>query len=84
MRLVREVEFMKPEEYRNLQFQFETASVFFGIGDEESGYWYLKLLFDDGRTHCDKFIYAKYAEIDNNFDNHRKEERFQNLIRGAN
>ena len=81
-RIVRDVEFIKPEEYRDLQVQLEMASIFFGIGDEESGYHYLESLFNDGQTQKDKFVYAKYTEIDRNFNKYRNEKRFQNLIQG--
>ncbi len=80
--LVREIEIMKPEEYRDLQFQFEMASIFFGIGDEELGFRYLESLFADGQAKSDKFIYAKFAEIDKNFSNYRNEQRFQKLFQG--
>jgi tetratricopeptide (TPR) repeat protein len=81
-RIVRDVEFIKPEEYRDLPFHLELASVFFGIGDEESGYRYLESLFTDRQTQKDKFVYAKYTEIDRNFNSYRNEAKFQNLIRG--
>jgi TolB-like protein/TPR repeat protein len=81
-RIVREVEFIKPEEYMDLQFHFEMASIFFGIGDEDSGYRYLESLFNDEQNQRDKFLYSKYTKIDRNFDNYRNKARFQNLIRG--
>jgi tetratricopeptide (TPR) repeat protein len=80
--IVREIEIMKPEEYRDLPFQFEMASIFFGIGDEEVGFRYLESLFADGQAKNDRFIYAKFAEIDKNFDNFRNEQRFQKLFQG--
>lgn len=84
IRIIRDVEFMKPEEYRDLQFQFEMASVYFGVGNEVSGYRYFESLFEDQQTQRDKFIYAKLTELDGNFDKYRNEEKFQNLIRGVN
>jgi tetratricopeptide (TPR) repeat protein len=81
-KIIREIEFIKPEDYRDLQVQLEMASIFFGIGDEESGYRYLESLFKDGRTKNDKFLNTKYLEIDKNFDNYRNEEKFQNILQG--
>ena len=81
-RIVRDVEFLKPEEYRDYQVQIELASIFFGIGDGDLGYQHLESLFKDRQTQKDKFIYSKLTEIDRNFDNYRHEERFKNLIRG--
>ena len=81
-RIIREIEFIKPEEYRDLLFQLELASIFFGIGDEESGFRHLESLFTDEQNQRDKYIYAKLTDIDRNFDNYRNEARFQNLIRG--
>jgi tetratricopeptide (TPR) repeat protein len=81
-KIIREIEFIKPEDYRDLQVQLEMASIFFGIGDEESGYRYLESLFKDGQTKNDKFLNTKYLEIDKNFDNYRNEEKFQNILQG--
>jgi TolB-like protein len=81
-KIIREIEFIKPEDYRDLQVQLEMASIFFGIGDEESGYQYLESLFKDGRTKNDKFLNTKYLEIDKNFNNYRNEEKFQNILQG--
>lgn len=81
-RIIRDVEFLSPDEYRDLPFHFELASIFFGIGDEDSGYRFLDLLFNDEPTKNDKFIYSMYIDIDKNFDNYRNDIRFQNLIRG--
>jgi tetratricopeptide (TPR) repeat protein len=83
-RILREIEIMKPEEYRDLQVQLEMASIFFGTGDEESGYRYLELLFNDGQTQRERFVYLKFTEIDRNFDNYRNETKFQNLFQGEN
>jgi tetratricopeptide (TPR) repeat protein len=83
-RVVREIEFIKPEDYRDLQVQLEMASIFFGIGDEESGYRYLELLCNDGQTQRDRFVYFKFTEIDRNFDNYRNEARFQKILQGEN
>ncbi len=84
VRLISEVEFIQPEEYRDLPFHLEMASIYFGIGDDQSGYKYLESLFTDEQTQCDKFINSKYMDIDRNFDNYRNERRFQNLTRGEN
>jgi len=81
-RVVREIKIMRPAEYRDVLFQLEMASIFFGIGDEEPGYQYLESLFTDGQTQKDKFVYAKYMEIDRNFDNYRNEAKFQNILQG--
>ena len=81
-RIVRDVEFIKPEEYRDLPFYLEMASIFFGIGDKESGYKHLESLFNDRQNQRDRFLYSKYMEIDKNFDKYRNEEKFQNLMRG--
>lgn len=80
--LVREIELMKPEEYRDLPFLFEMASIFFGIGEEEPGYRYLESLFADEQARNDRFIYAKFAEIDRNFDSYRNKQNFQKLFQG--
>jgi TolB-like protein len=80
--IIKEAEFIKPEEYRDLPFHLEMASVFFGIGDEESGYKYLKLLFNNGKAKKDKYVNEKFTEIDKNFNKYRDKEKFQNLIRG--
>ena len=80
--LIRNLEIMKPEEYKGFEDKLELASVFFGIGDEESGYRYLESLFNDGQTQRDRFVYSKYIEIDRNFNKYRNEEKFQNLIQG--
>jgi len=81
-RLVSEIEIMRPAEYRDVPFHLEMASIFFGIGDEESGYKYLESLFKDEQNQKDKFLYSKYTEIDGNFDKYRNEEKFQNIIQG--
>jgi len=81
-RIVREIEIMRPAEYKDYQVQLERASIFFGMGDERLGYQYLESLFNDGKTQKDKFVYVMFTEIDRNFDKYRNEERFQNLIRG--
>jgi TolB-like protein len=82
LRLVRDVELLKPEEYRDLSFHLEMASVYFGMGDEESGYHYLGSLFGDSQIQKDRYVNAKFVEIDGNFDRYRNEKKFQNLIQG--
>jgi TolB-like protein len=79
-----DVEFIKPEEYRDLPFNLEMASIYFGIGDEDSGYHYLESLFTDEQNQGDRFIYAKLIDIDRNFDHYRVESKFQNILRGEN
>jgi len=82
IRIVKEIELVKPEDFRDYPFYLEMASIYFGIGDEDSGYHYLESLFKDGRTKNDKFLNTKYLEIDRNFDNYRNEEKFQNILQG--
>jgi len=51
-----------------LDYHFRTASLYFGIGNEEEGFKYLDDFFNKPSTQKQKFIYERYIYLDRNFD----------------
>jgi TolB-like protein/Tfp pilus assembly protein PilF len=82
LELIQKIETLKPEEYGDFDEKLRLASVYFGLGNEEQGYQYIKSFFDDEHTEKEKYIKLRYIEIDRNFDAFRNEERFKKITRG--
>jgi len=51
-----------------LDNHFRTASLYFGIGNEEKGFKYLEDFLNKPITQKQKFIYERYIYLDKNFD----------------
>jgi tetratricopeptide (TPR) repeat protein len=51
-----------------LDNHFRTASLYFGIGNEEEGFKYSDDFFNKPSTQKQKFIYKRYISLDRNFD----------------
>jgi len=51
-----------------LDNHFRTASLYFGIGNEEEGFKYFDDFFNKPSTQKQKFIYKRYISLDRNFD----------------
>ncbi len=81
--MVRKIETLKPKEYGDFDESVRLASVYFGIGDKESGYENLESFFADAYTEKEKYIKLRYMEIDRNFDIVRNEERFKKITGGG-
>jgi TolB-like protein len=68
------------KEYEYFEDKLKLASIYMGIGERELGYKCLEDFFVEEKTKKTKYIYHKYINIDNNFNNFRGEERFKNII----
>ena len=82
LKVVQNLETLKPNEYGDYDEALRLASVYFGIGNRELGYAYLESFFNDEYTKKEKFIKLRYIEIDRNFDMFRNEERFKKITQG--
>jgi len=84
LQMVREVETLKPEEYRDFFDELRLGSIYMGIGDKESGYACLESAFRNPFARKDHFIRRKYIAIDGNFTSCREEPRFLEVLEGEN
>jgi hypothetical protein len=56
------------------------ASMFFGLGDEYTGYKYLNSFISDPESAKRQFIAKRYIDLDRNFAGYREQEKFQKTI----
>jgi TolB-like protein len=84
LRIVKEIEILKPQDYRDFYDKLRLASIYMGIGEKETGYQYLESIFNNPIIRKDRFIRHKYIEIDKNFDPFREEERLKKILEGEN
>ncbi len=56
------------------------ASMFFGLGDEDTGYKYLNSFISNPESAKMRFIAKRYIDLDRNFAGYRDREKFQKII----
>lgn len=79
-RIIQIINNLAPKEIEHFEENLKLASMYMGIGDKEMGYHYLEAFFNEEKTDKALYIHHKYINIDKNFENFRKEERFQSII----
>jgi TolB-like protein/TPR repeat protein len=80
-RIIQKIMLLGPQKYNFFEDQLRLASIYLGLGKRELGYKYLDSFFSKERTKKYKFIYQKYIDLDKNFENFRKEEKFLKIIK---
>ncbi len=56
------------------------ASMFFGLGDEDTAYKYLNSFISDPESAKKRFIAKRYIDLDRNFADYREQEKFRKTI----
>jgi len=79
-RIIKKIMLLGPQKYNFFEDQLRMASIYMGLRKKELGYKYLDSFFSKERTKKYKFIYQKYIDLDKNFENFRKEEKFLKII----
>jgi hypothetical protein len=79
-RIVQIINNLALQEIEHFEENLKLASMYMGIGDKEMGYHYLEVFFNEEKTDKALYIHHKYINIDKNFEDFRKEERFQSII----
>jgi TolB-like protein/TPR repeat protein len=80
LQAVQEINLLSPGEFRFFDDRLKLASIFMGLGREESGYQYLQSFFQMDRAIRDRFINYRYIALDKNFDKIRNDNKFLDLL----
>jgi TolB-like protein len=84
LNLVGEINLLSSQEEKLLSNNLILASVYFGLGEKEMGYEYLKSFFSEDFAVKFPYIFTKYINIDRNFDRFKQEKEFKKIIKGEN
>jgi TolB-like protein len=79
--IIREINRLSPHKFNFFENRLKLASIYFGRGDRELGYHYLKSFFEESRAKENHYIYHRYIELDKNFDKFKEEEDFKKTIK---
>ncbi|MGB8952999.1 MAG: hypothetical protein WCC06_10100 [Candidatus Aminicenantales bacterium] len=79
--VIQEIQRISPGEFRFFETDLKWASIYFGLGDREQGYRYLKSFFTKDTSQKEKFIFHRYIDLDRNFYPYKEEEAFKKIIK---
>jgi TolB-like protein len=84
LNMVGEINLLSSGEEKLLSDNLLLASIYFGLGEKEMGYKFLKSFFSEDFTVKFPYIFVKYIDIDRNFKKFKEEKEFQKIIKGEN
>ena len=79
-KIIQKTNIVAPKKFNYFEDQLKFASIYMGIGEDELGYNCLETFFSKEITNKYRYRYFRYIDIDKNFDNYKKEEKFKNII----
>jgi TolB-like protein len=82
--IIKEIELLKPQDYRYFMDELRLASIYMGIRDSILGYKYLESFLNNPAAKKDRYVLHEYILIDKNFDPYREEQRFKSILEGEN
>jgi tetratricopeptide (TPR) repeat protein len=80
LQAVQEINLLSPGEFHYFDDRLKLASLFMGLGREETGYQYLQSYYQKERSNRERFISYRYIALDRNFDRVRKDEKFLEIL----
>ncbi len=84
LNIIGEMKLLSSGEEKFLSNNLKLASIYFGLGEKELGYGFLKSFFSEDFTIEFPYIFVKYIDIDRNFDKFKNEKEFKKIIKGEN
>ena len=82
MKIIQEIELISPENHL-LNEEVKLASIYFGLGIDDSGYQCLRSYFNKPLASKNQYIILRYLDIDENFRNVKNEKKFIKLIKNS-
>ena len=84
LNIVGEINLLSSGEEKLLSNNLMLASIYFGLGEKELGYKFLKSFFSEDFATKFPYIFVKYIDMDRNFDKFKNEKEFKKIIKGEN
>jgi len=79
-----EIKLLSSGEEKFISNNLMLASIYFGLGEKELGYKFLKSFFSEDTATKFPYIFVKYIDINRNFDKFKNKKEFKKIINGGN
>jgi len=79
--IIQEINRISLGDFRFFEADLKWASIYFGLGEKELGYKYLKSFFSQERIQKEKYAHNRYIDLDRNFNPFKEKEEFKKILK---